>query len=350
MNGPLVSIAVNNYNYERYLGVAIDSALAQTYPRTEVIVVDDGSSDGSREIISGYRDRIVPILKDNGGQASAFNAGFAASSGEIVIFLDADDTLAPEAAQRVVEAWRPGLAKIQYRLEVVNEHGRRQGRHQPTDGPMPSGDLRDRLLSSGTYATSPTSGNALAREVLEELLPIPESEWRISADGYLANLIPLFGEVISLDESLGLYREHGANNWAMRDIDLRKVRAYLVHDLQKQKLLEEFASRLGLETEADLATLVPSHVRCRFTSLRLEPELHPFPEDDRLYLAWRGIGGSWKDEFPLRKRFFYSVWFLLAAFAPAPLFKFLIDVSLTPARRARFVKRVNLSRRGERVA
>src|SRR4051812_4883990 len=84
---PLVSIIIDNYNYARYLPDAIDSALGQTYRPIEVIVVDDGSSDGSREIIIAYGDRLLPVFKANGGQASAFNAGLASCQGEIVIFL-----------------------------------------------------------------------------------------------------------------------------------------------------------------------------------------------------------------------------------------------------------------------
>ena len=80
----LVSIIVNNYNYGRFLGEAIDSALGQTYPRLEVIVVDDGSTDNSRDVISSYAGQLTALLKCNGGQASAFNAGFAASRGEVV--------------------------------------------------------------------------------------------------------------------------------------------------------------------------------------------------------------------------------------------------------------------------
>ena len=78
---PLVTIVVNNYNYARFLAEAIDSALAQTYAALEVVVVDDGSTDESREIIAQYGGRVIPVLKDNGGQASAFNAGFAAARG-----------------------------------------------------------------------------------------------------------------------------------------------------------------------------------------------------------------------------------------------------------------------------
>ena len=104
---PPVSIVITNYNYGRYLRASIDSALAQTYPKVEVIVVDDGSSDGSREIIESYGARIVAILKANGGHGSALNAGFEPSRGEIVMFLDADDELIPEAAEQVVESVAP---------------------------------------------------------------------------------------------------------------------------------------------------------------------------------------------------------------------------------------------------
>src|ERR1700739_203957 len=116
-----VSIVINNYNYARFLRDAIDSALAQTYSNVEVVVVDDGSTDDSPEIIASYGSRVSAVLKPNGGQASAFNAGFAASHGEIVIFLDADDMLVPQTAEKVAQAWEPDTVKVQYGLDAVDE-------------------------------------------------------------------------------------------------------------------------------------------------------------------------------------------------------------------------------------
>jgi glycosyltransferase involved in cell wall biosynthesis len=95
-NFPLVSIIINNYNYDRYVRMAIESALHQSWQNVEVIVVDDGSTDKSREIIQKYEHKARIILKENGGQGSAFNAGFAESKGEIILFLDADDMLLHE--------------------------------------------------------------------------------------------------------------------------------------------------------------------------------------------------------------------------------------------------------------
>src|SRR3954451_10156846 len=106
----LVSIVVNNHNYARFLPAAIDSALAQDHARTEVIVVDDGSTDGSTDVIRRYRDRLHAVLKDNGGQASAFNAGARAARGDVVLFLDADDVLLPTAAGAAAGALAKGDA------------------------------------------------------------------------------------------------------------------------------------------------------------------------------------------------------------------------------------------------
>jgi glycosyltransferase involved in cell wall biosynthesis len=114
MNARSVDIVIDNYNYGRYLGAAIDSALAQSHPSVRVIVVDDGSEDSSRDVIASYGQHISSVLKENGGQASAFNAGFERSTSEIVIFLDADDELEPHTAGRVAALFAedPSVAKV----------------------------------------------------------------------------------------------------------------------------------------------------------------------------------------------------------------------------------------------
>src|SRR5438128_10130757 len=94
-NFELATIIVNNYNYGRFLPEAIDSALNQTYRNTEVLVVDDGSTDGSPEIIASYGDRFVPVLKQNGGQNSALNAGLSQSLGDVILFRDSDAVVLP---------------------------------------------------------------------------------------------------------------------------------------------------------------------------------------------------------------------------------------------------------------
>src|SRR5262249_48951031 len=150
--------------------------LRQTYPRVEIIAVDDGSTDDSREVISRYGSRVKPVLKPNGGQASALNAGFAASHGEAVLFLDADDILYPAAVANAMSCLtQPGISKVQWPLEVIDQSGVRTGETRPSLLPA-EGDFRQQIIERGpsNVASSPTTGNAWSRSFLERVLPIPE--------------------------------------------------------------------------------------------------------------------------------------------------------------------------------
>src|SRR5687768_10494646 len=105
MSSPLVSIVVLNYNYARFLPRSVSSVLGQDYPNKEIIIVDDASTDHSAEVIAGFEGAVIPVLQaENKGQGAAMNAGFKASKGELVFFLDADDHLYPHAVSKVVAA------------------------------------------------------------------------------------------------------------------------------------------------------------------------------------------------------------------------------------------------------
>ncbi len=211
---PRVSIIISNYNYERYVGAAVDSALAQTVPDCEVIVVDDGSTDGSRAVLERYRNdpRVKLILQENGGQAVAMNVGFAASRGDVLIFLDSDDALHLNAVETVLGHWRPGLSRCQYALEIIDGGDRRLGLH-PCAQAMEEGDVHWKLVVGGYYRFMPTSGNAFARAALTPIFPIPEVEWRLCSDTYLVSMSTAYGDVRNIDEPLGCYRVHGSNGW-----------------------------------------------------------------------------------------------------------------------------------------
>src|SRR6266511_130101 len=155
-------IVISNYHYGRFLREAIDSALGQTYANTEVIVVDDGSTDESREIIASYGQRITSVLKKNGGQASAFNAGFAVSRGDVILFLDADDMLLPTALERARPLFDSAeVVKVHWPLIVIDEFSHRTGRLYPNQ-PPDVGSLLNHVLHHGpnSYVSPPTSGNA----------------------------------------------------------------------------------------------------------------------------------------------------------------------------------------------
>jgi hypothetical protein len=217
------SIIISSYNYARFLGQAIDSALGQSYPDIEVIVVDDGSSDESPQVIRGYRDRIRPLFKENGGQASAWNAGFAVSRGEVVFFLDSDDTLLPAAANQVMPLFQEAdVAKVHWPLWEIDRRGVRTGNVTPREQ-LPEGDLHGSVLTAGAdgYTWPPTTGNAWSRRFLESVLPMPEEEFKTSPDLYLSALAPLFGNVKRVAEPQGCWRLHGENNSGIQPFDER---------------------------------------------------------------------------------------------------------------------------------
>lgn len=240
------SIIVNNYNYGHFLPEAIESALNQDYQPKEVIVVDDGSTDGSQEIIANYGKRIIPILKENGGQGSAFNAGFAVSRGEVVCFLDADDILLPSAVARAVELLRaPHSVKVHWPLSVIDTIGKPLGKLIP-EGSLPEGNLCDAQLKGGIegHIFSPTSGNAWSRSYLEKILPLPEDHYRFNADSYLAFLAPFFGSIKRITEHQALYRVHGHNGTFKRTYSWR-----LSHYHYEVTVLHEFLQKQGIQIE-----------------------------------------------------------------------------------------------------
>jgi hypothetical protein len=122
---PLVSIIVPSYQQARFLRVAIDSILAQNYEPMEILVLDGGSTDGSREILESYGDRIWFRSAPDGGQCDAINEGFRRSRGEIVAWLNSDDFYYPRAVARAVEALskHPESALVYGEGNLVTEAG-----------------------------------------------------------------------------------------------------------------------------------------------------------------------------------------------------------------------------------
>jgi hypothetical protein len=321
MSTPLVSIIITNFNYGRYLRQSVDSALLQTYPNTEVVVVDDASADGSPDIIREFGSRIIPVLRErNGGHGAAFNAGFSAIHGEIVMFLDADDYLYPGAVARVLSAWTPGISKVQFRLDLVDGAGRELDLYPAPEVRFDSGDVVPRMLATGRYETAVTSGNAFPRGTLEKILPVPEAEFRMGAEAYLVTLAPFYGPVVSLDEPLGAYRQHGANSWTLdRSTPGKHLRRSLEHDARKYHALRVKAQELGIEVPRALGMRDHHHVSMRLASLRLDPTLHPYANDRPSVLALRGAVASLDARLPWKRRAILAGWFLAAGLLPRTL-------------------------------
>jgi len=238
-----VSIVIPNYNYGRFVGQAIDSALAQTHPLVEVIVVDDGSTDDSRAVIERYGERVTAVFQSNAGQNAACAAGFALARFDIVVFLDSDDMLLPEAAATIAARWQPGTAKLQFKLETIDGGGRRTGFRWPKypDAMAPE-RVASELLATGGYPSPPTSGNAYARHLLDAATPF---EGHSFVDSVLNTIAPLYGEVHTLDIVLALYRVHGSNNWAQQVMTAERFAYYAASERRRMAILATHCARLG---------------------------------------------------------------------------------------------------------
>ena len=249
MKSKSASIIVTSYNYARFLQETIDSALAQTYRDCEVIVVDDGSTDNSRDIICSYAERVIPVIKENGGQASAFNAGFAASRGDVVFFLDSDDVLSAHAVETAMPLFdEPAVVKVHWPLWLMDACSQLTGDRLPNRVP-PQGDFRDIVLRDGPYydwnCIPPTTGNAWTRGFLDAVLPMPEPEYRICADEYLFSLAPVCGLMRTVAEPLGCYRAHGSNNGWRKRLSDDKVKADMLRFEYSCQMLAAYLQRDG---------------------------------------------------------------------------------------------------------
>ena len=308
------SIIVNNYNYGRFLAEAIDSALAQTYPNVEVIVVDDGSTDNSREIIAGYGNRIIPVLKENGGQGSALNAGFAASTGDLILFLDADDVLYPNAIEVLAREWRDDLSRIYFLLQLVDEEG------QPCGGLTGGTTMPSPMLGPFTSGSS-TTGNVLSRAALERVMPIPEEEWRIAPDFYVSATTSLFGEAKRLARPLGDYRVHGKNNGVCVELPYQAKKHIHYHLRLYDAMFRLTDGKVG--SLENWLGRCPQHWICRIRLLRERPHEYSWP-DTLPGLTVRAVKAAWRQpERRFHQRLAYSIYALAYGLFPRKLTRLL---------------------------
>lgn len=339
--GPAVDIVIDNYNYAAFLGEAIESALGQTHEKVAVIVVDDGSTDDSRELLRSYEDRVEVVLKENGGQASALNAGFERCRGDVVIVLDADDLLHPEAAARAAAAFAadPALAKVQCRMDTIDAAGNSTGAIKPPAHlPLPSGDMRRAELSFPFDLTwLAMSANAFRTGSLRRILPIPEADYRICADWYLVHLTALLGPVASLDQVGASYRVHGANSYEQEvpRLDLDHIRRTIGLAGSTVRGLELLADEAGLERPHPVLSLWD--LANRLISLKLEPRLHPVAGDSAAGIVGDAIRAARRRfDVAAPKKLLFVAWFALTAAAPRRFVPGLGEMFLYSARRPAF--------------
>ncbi len=218
------SCLVNNYNYAPYVVAAIDSALDQTVPFDEIIVVDDGSTDGSLDLLwqrYGGDSRVVLISKTNEGQVSCLNEGFRASSGDLVFFLDADDLYEPQYLEQALRAYEhPAHCDC-----LLVAHRKYDGSPlRPLAGPQRCVDLGYSVvltMFAREWVGAPTSCLSMRRSLLSCILPVPYLvDWKLRADDCLVFGSSLAGgRKFLLQSPLVRYRVHGGNRFTGRPYD-----------------------------------------------------------------------------------------------------------------------------------
>jgi glycosyltransferase involved in cell wall biosynthesis len=230
-SSPSTTVLINNHNYGRYLKQAIDSALTQACHNLEIIVVDDGSTDESRSILRDYDGRVQLIFQPNGGQASAFNAGFTQCRGEVICFLDSDDWFLPGKVGEVARAFElnPQVQWVFHPVQMTFPDGRTE--ISPSEMQSTLVDMRQQVAMQGKMKIAPappTSGLSFRRGVLSKILPMTESI-RITSDNFLKLAAMSLSPGLYLDKALSAQRIHEANAYTLRkDRLLTQARIHLL--------------------------------------------------------------------------------------------------------------------------
>jgi glycosyltransferase involved in cell wall biosynthesis len=204
-----VAAVIPVFNGEAFVAEAIRSVLAQTHRASECIVVDDGSTDATADVVRGFGSAVRLIQQPNAGVSAARNHGAAAASARYVAFLDADDAWTPRKLELQLAAAtrlpRPGLVLCD--LELFDGQGERLGRVAMRPGP---GTLLDMVLFEGVETVSCSSTALLERDLFEAMGGF-EVALSQSADWDFLARACLTAPVVSVTEPLVRYRVHGAN-------------------------------------------------------------------------------------------------------------------------------------------
>jgi glycosyltransferase involved in cell wall biosynthesis len=201
---PLVSVVVPTYNHARYLAECLDSILSQDYPTVEVVVIDDGSTDNTREVLQRYGDRIRWETQNNSGQSAALNRGWAISRGRLLSYLNADDALRPGAVRHAVAALTVNrdAVFIYGDFELMDDRSRvyRVVRTPQCDFP----DMVARFI------TVAGPGGFFTREALD-LAGGWDSDFHQNPDVDFLFRLGLTGRFLKVPEVMAVFRVHGGS-------------------------------------------------------------------------------------------------------------------------------------------
>lgn len=320
-----VSIIIVNYNNGRFLAAAIDSALDQDHPLSEVIVVDDLSTDDSRAVIARYGDRIRSVLREtNGHQIVALNSAWPLARHPILIFLDSDDLLLPNAASRIAGVWKPETVKAQFPLLSIDKAGQPIGHIAPKyPFDLNTATIRAELLRTGQAPSSPGSGNAYSRLLLERVsedggfeLDRLRSYWM---DSILECNAPFYGEVVTINEPLVCYRLHDGNLFLQNTIDPARFPRMSETFVMKLDYLARRCRAWGIAFDPAAARDRSLYLlECRLAAAKLR-SAEERQRKEIWGLVYRALRACLNAPLPVLQRVIRAVWFVGVGIAPRAL-------------------------------
>jgi hypothetical protein len=241
MGRPAVTALIDTYNHERFIEKAIVSVLEQDFPAAEmeILVVDDGSTDRTPEIVQKFASRVRYLRKDNGGQASAFNFGIARAQGEIAAFLDGDDWWAPTKVSCVAQAMAadPSAGIVGHGIVNVQRDGHEQAETLIKGFRFRANTAQGARLFRRRGAFLGTSRMTIRASLLRQIGSVPETI-QVQADEYLFTLAAVLSNVQILPQPLTYYRLHDANGFQLSSHDPQRLR-------RKQQSLSILATSLN---------------------------------------------------------------------------------------------------------
>lgn len=242
------AVVVTNYNYGAYVETAVDSALAQTRPVDRIIVVDDGSTDASREILErryGSNPHVTLAFGENGGQMAAMKRGVDLADADIVFFLDADDEWKPGYVGKMMSVYdrRPDVDFVFSDMQMFGNATRRM---EFADRQLDLGYTAMATLYIQKWYGTATSAISLRRKMAARCLDVPPElvdEWRMCADNALVfGTSMLLGRKYYLPTGDVLYRIHGSNGWGIKP----SADARFLNAARSEKLVEHYAKASGI--------------------------------------------------------------------------------------------------------
>jgi glycosyltransferase involved in cell wall biosynthesis len=335
-----LSVIIPNYNYAEYVGIAIRSALEVHWPRVEVIVVDDGSTDGSPEVIGAFAGDVTIIRQANAGQMPSCVNGFRRSSGELVIFLDSDDVLHPNVMTEIASVWSEAASKFQFQMRVVDAKGDPTGSILPQyfSHPTPQ-DIHDWAMTAGVYPTPPGSGSAYPRWFVERVFNFKSDFVDRAPDSYLIAAAPAYGDVITIPKPLVDYRVHGLNHGAHLHLDDSRFAREVDLTRRRHKFFTEVASSVGLPVAAEALYRNLLFLCLRTASYALRPDIHPVPQESSkriLVDSFKALAYPQGFSYPQRISLFF--WTLCVLFSPSHFRRSIVSWRYVPTGRPKWIK------------